>query len=183
MDEEGIRGVPSWRARSVSRARQNGHALVARIRDEGENRISKRASEIRWRGALRTLSKRRSNSDAIQRKAHRPAMKHLNAIVAYHMIEMAKAILHGETEAGSVQRMVMPQLENIKMIEIRNDQLIATTPATMKDIEKALRREENKRIELMREADLMARMNELQAQRLEKQRLQKLEREIPTNAA
>lgn len=33
-------------------------------------------------------------------------MKHLNAIVAYHMIEKAKAILRGETEADSVKRVV-----------------------------------------------------------------------------
>lgn len=44
-------------------------------------------------------------------------MKHLNAIVAYHMIEKAKAILHGEAQAGSVQRVVRGERQQHKNMD------------------------------------------------------------------
>jgi hypothetical protein len=114
---------------------------------------------------------------------HRPAMKHLNAIVAYHMIENAKAVMHGESESGSAQRMVMPQHGEPRMIEVRHDgQMQVTSPATLQEIEKAIADDINKRVEIMRLAQLGDRLKQLEIE-AEKARIQRLERDIPTNAA
>lgn len=110
-------------------------------------------------------------------------MKHINAIVAYHMIEKAKAILRGETEADSVKRVVMPQPGEPRMIAIKhNGELETTSPATMREIEKALTDNMNKRVEVMNISALAERIKELE-DAAEKERIQKIERSLPTNAA
>lgn len=110
-------------------------------------------------------------------------MKHLNAIVAYHMMEKAKELLHAEAQPHSVQRVVMPQHGEPTMVEIRHDgQMNVTSPATMQEIEKAIADDMNQRVEIMRVNELATRLKQLEAE-AEKARIQKLEREIPTNAA
>ena len=74
-----------------------------------------------------------------------------------------------------------------RMIAIRHDgQLVATSPATMQEIEQEIASGLNERVEVMRAEILTRRLAELQGQlekETEKARIQKLEREIPTNSA